>query len=723
MREAKLEKRNRPPKSCEPCRNRKLKCNRGLPCDTCIRRGKSALCQYASNADRNDRHENKPESMTERLKNLEELITSLAQKSQLKPPDTLMALAKTQPRNEVAMTDGSDAGSDSHVGSKDEIEALGGGLLGGLQASYTDSSHWSSILEDIKDIREQLSSSPPQEQTSKAAASLTDATEASLEDESQYETDLFLGCTAPPDLQQVLRSLPSRRICDSLVSCYFRSQYTILPILHPIKFQREYESFWETPNETPTVWIGLLFSVLSLAAMLFEFSETSRSSEHPPAKALSKSAEQCLVLGKYSTTNEHSVEALIIHLQGCFLRLNDSDVNLWFQAGAIIRLAILKGYHRDADKLPGSPLSPFAGEMRRRIWISIFQIDALMSFQMGLPSMIPSEYCDASLPRNLEYSDFAPETAVLPPSRPTSDCTPVLYTIVKASVMTMFKKVVSHTRSLALPSSEHEMALDRQVRDVYNHMPENYKYKPLRQSIFDNPGIIMNRITIEMVHLKSIIVLHRHHITNWDDPQSEIPRRTCLEAAGRALDRQAELYQVTQPGGQLHDVRWMVSALTTNDFILAAMVICLDLTMNLRRLGEKGISASKGSEDAFQRYFTAIKVSHEIWAATSEHSSEARIAAHALQSTMQRVNDHRDAYYGSLTSQFSQVSPYSENPPSHIESNSAEYLPAMAIETDLIDWGLLDNYSHDRFGEDLDLDSWVLDIVGPTGPSNYDQPN
>ncbi|KAH7152010.1 fungal-specific transcription factor domain-containing protein [Dactylonectria estremocensis] len=721
MREAKLEKRNRPPKSCEPCRNRKLKCNRGLPCDTCIRRGKSALCQYASNADRNDRHENKPESMTERLKTLEDLITSLAQKSQSKPPDTIMTLAKNRSRTDAAMTTDSDAGSDAHVRPKDEVETLGGGLLSGLQASYTDSSHWSSILEDIKDIREQLSSSFPQERTSTATASLTDATEVSLEDESQHETDLFLGCTVPLDLQQVLRSLPSRRICDSLVSCYFRSQYTILPILHPIKFQREYESFWETPNETSTVWIGLLFSVLSLAAMLFEFSDTSRSSEHPPANALSKSAEQCLVLGKYSTTNEHSLEALIIHLQGCFLRSNDSDVNLWFQAGAIIRLAILKGYHRDADKLPGSPLSPFAGEMRRRIWISIFQIDALMSFQMGLPSMIPSEYCDTSLPRNLEYSDFSPETAVLPPSRPSSDCTPILYTIVKASAMTMFKKVVSHTRSLVRPSYEQAMVLDEQVRDVYNNMPENYKHKPLRQSIFDNPGIIMNRITIEMVYLKSIIVLHRHHITIRDDLQSEFPKRACLEAAGRVLDRQAELYEVTQPGGQLYDVRWMVSALTTNDFILAAMVICLDLTMNLRRLGERGFSASKESDDGFQRYFAAIKASHGVWMAASEYSSEARIAAHALQSTMQRINDHRDAYYGSLTSQFSQVSPYSENPPRHVESSSAEYPPAMVIETDFIDWGLLDNYSHDRFGEDLDLDSWVLDIVGPAGAGNCGQ--
>ena len=166
------------------------------------------------------------------------------------------------------------------------------------------------------------------------------------------------------------------------------------------------------------------------------------------ARFLSKRTEQCLVLGNYARSEEHSLEALGIHLQGCFLRSRDSDVNLWLLMGVVIRLAIRLGYHRDPSKLRKLNLSPFDGEMRRRIWVSIFQVDTLMSFQMGFPSMIPTEYCDAELPRNLDHHDLYPETTVLPPSRPLSDTTPLLYTIAKAPVVEMFRAVVAHIRSL-----------------------------------------------------------------------------------------------------------------------------------------------------------------------------------------------------------------------------------------------------------------------------------
>lgn len=56
--------------------------------------------------------------------------------------------------------------------------------------------------------------------------------------------------------------------------------------------------------------------------------------------------------------------------------------------------------------------------MRRRVWHNLVQLDALMSFQMALPSMIPTEFCDTKVPRNLQYSDLEMAMASLPPGRP-----------------------------------------------------------------------------------------------------------------------------------------------------------------------------------------------------------------------------------------------------------------------------------------------------------------
>ncbi|KAL2679268.1 hypothetical protein Neosp_010035 [[Neocosmospora] mangrovei] len=42
-----LKRRPRKPLSCEPCRHSKLRCDRQLPCSTCLRRGWQASCSYA----------------------------------------------------------------------------------------------------------------------------------------------------------------------------------------------------------------------------------------------------------------------------------------------------------------------------------------------------------------------------------------------------------------------------------------------------------------------------------------------------------------------------------------------------------------------------------------------------------------------------------------------------------------------------------------------------
>ena len=88
----------------------------------------------------------------------------------------------------------------------------------GGQTNYVDSSHWLSILHDIKEVREQLALSRTQEQ----------------EDDSfdrigpQPEADLVFGLQQPLNIIEIIRSLPSRPVCDSLLSQYFNSQYMII---------------------------------------------------------------------------------------------------------------------------------------------------------------------------------------------------------------------------------------------------------------------------------------------------------------------------------------------------------------------------------------------------------------------------------------------------------------------------------------------------------------
>lgn len=456
---------------------------------------------------------------------------------------------------------------------------------------------------------------------------------------------------------------------------------------------------------------------------------------------MSDKARQCLVLGNYTDVDAHSLEAMILLLKGHYFYVADhrprgaaTAANLWYLIGMVIRLAVRRGYHRDPSKLPASRLSPFASEMRRRIWVAIMQVDSLMSFQVGLPSMIPLADCDTALPRNLEFSDLSPDMKVLPPSRPVSDVTSILYTIVKSGIMTCFQSVVAHTRSLAPRPYEDAAQLDARLRVAYSELPAYYQYKPLAQSLIDTPSVIMNRTTIEMLYLKSLIVLHRNYIPQYYKGQSStaslaslaISRQACLDAACTVLDRQVELAAATRDGGLLHDASCMISALAVNDFILAAMVLCLDLTLRGRHTARHGEDSDSG------RSLSAVRTAHAIWVASSAQSPEARIAADALGSTLARVEAQ------SVQSQTT-IQQTVQSVQSQVNVNNTADLPVDAMSTDdmdgldFINWvgflpvifdlfiphtdrqAFLDNNCHDPLNEDLDLNAWMLDATNASG--------
>lgn len=340
---------------------------------------------------------------------------------------------------------------------------------------------------------------------------------------------------------------------------------------------------------------------------------------------------QCIVLGKYATARAYGVETLVLHLQSSFLGLLDSNINIWFLMGILIRLAMRLGYHRDSAR--HSTISPFEGEMRRRIWAVIYQLDILASFQLGLPSMISDEYCDTQAPKNLHYSDFDPDTTILPPSRPLSDNTAITYTIIKSKIMHVFKRIVGHTQSLSPRILETTIGLDMEMRKIYNDIPPDFKLKPISQSFMDASSSIMNRYNIQLLYLKGIVVLHRRYLNS--EPSSlehAKSRRSCQDAALSILSIQSDLHQASQLGGRLYNDRWMMSSFNAHDFLLAAMVVCLDLSVHLRNPNEN-------RSDKFVKQLEALETSHTIWASTSSNSKDASTAARALEIMIQKIKD------------------------------------------------------------------------------------
>lgn len=78
------------------------------------------------------------------------------------------------------------------------------------------SSPWLSIVDEIKEIREQLAVTP------------SSIPEETLDRE---DVDLMFGAAHLPTIAEIVGSLPPRPVCDTLVSYYFGSKYMVFRML------------------------------------------------------------------------------------------------------------------------------------------------------------------------------------------------------------------------------------------------------------------------------------------------------------------------------------------------------------------------------------------------------------------------------------------------------------------------------------------------------------
>ena len=97
-----------------------------------------------------------------------------------------------------------------------------------------------------------------------------------------------------------------------------------------------------------------------------------------------EAAGWALVSSKYTSPGPATCAPFLLYVEAEFLINRRSQMNCYLLSSVCIRIMLKMGLHRDPSKLKN--LSPFEGEMRRRIWNLAIQIDLMVSFHMGLPS-------------------------------------------------------------------------------------------------------------------------------------------------------------------------------------------------------------------------------------------------------------------------------------------------------------------------------------------------
>ncbi|KAI1262534.1 hypothetical protein F5Y18DRAFT_397508 [Xylariaceae sp. FL1019] len=606
-------KRTRVLLSCHPCRTSKLKCDRTTPCGQCLKKGKPETCAYAPRPEKS-----KPsKSMAARLKRLEGMVRGMIE------------------------LDGTPEGGQSGNTATSQPQRMAGSVVHSEKGTnYVGGTHFMAILEDLEDLKAYF-----EDDSGNQEVDIDDSNELGPSDLLIYSR------SQPRNKTELLALLPDKNVMDRLMNRYFNSNSPSQHIIHIPTFTKQYTVFLKDPQAADLHWIATLFIILSLGIFFSSFQaphELELDSSMPAMDRYKQYRGACgwaLIRGNFSRPGPFTLQAMMLYTEAEFLVNRVSQTNCYLLCSTLIRLMLKCGLHRDPSKLPS--ITPYQGEMRRRLWNLGVQIDLLVSFHLGLPCMIHGIESDTALPRNLLDSDFSEESTELPPSRPMSDYTPLTYAINKARIARGFGLVARLAHSLTVPSYAEVMRVDARIQDVWSSVPSYMRVKPISECITDAPMLVIQRFGLASLYQKSRCVLHRRYLVDLRRlPEHDYSRRTCLEAAVMLLGYQDTMYEACKPGGMLAQNGWFISSLAINDFLLADMILALAAQQRSERLRLRD-----GDGDALPEWMAAccppvtkdkavemLKRSYRIWLKMAAGVPDCRRAADVVRGLLRRIH-------------------------------------------------------------------------------------
>ncbi|KAF3771278.1 hypothetical protein M406DRAFT_245308 [Cryphonectria parasitica EP155] len=628
-------KRSRVLLSCAPCRMSKLKCDRGVPCSQCLKKARPSACVYAPKPVRN----RPPKSMSARLKRLEGMVRGMIDEEgniTTSAPTTTTKVSPQQSSRSAAV-----AGPP---------EKEGNGAARGGSMAYVGATHFMAMLDDIEDLKSYFDDDDDWPVEDDSADPTPEADSPEL---------LMVNTVAPRSKQDLLALLPPRGIADRL---------SRTDIVHKPTFVKRYTEF---ANNTASSaidmdWLALLFMVFSLGIFFSSFSAphelalddtpltpTQRFRQYRNAAgwALTTSSRSD---GRYSYSSPatSTCAPFLLYVESEFLINRVSHMNCYLLSGVCIRIMLKMGLHRDPSKLPGAQLSAYDAEMRRRLWNLAIQIDLMVSFHLGLPSMIHGIESDTLPPHNLLDEDFDEDTVEMPPERTSTDYTHMTYPIYKSSICKVFGEVARQAHSLTVPTYAEVMEIDGLLEERWAAIPSFMKVRPLDTCITDSPFQVIQRFGLGGLYQKARCVLHRRYLVEKDPkPEHDYSRRVCVLGALALLEYQNTLFEATKPGRLLAQNGWFVSSLAMHDFLLGAMIVYLILQNETYNEpgGEYDLRDKHTPLPNRQQLLELLKRSHSIWKEVALENPELKKAPEVLETMFRKLAQSPRAQRGTLS--------------------------------------------------------------------------
>ena len=443
-------KRPRPVLSCLRCRDKKLKCNREKPCEQCIKTGRPHECFFAIESN----------GASPETANGQETITVQTRKRarQDTPPhdpeprggeggigviEDLQLRVKAL-EEQLRVSKPSASSNDDHGPSSTTAHQSGSKHLrtldvDGYRFRFRGQNHRNVIWKQVCLLlpekpciadEEQFTDVVPFVQKALSDPRVRVILVEAAEIQKRYAKKYTSSQASPiSDLQSALARmvelLPTKFVCDLLIENYFTHWEKTLRVVHVPSFRNEYNDFWEKDHERPSLspgFIPQLLSILIIATRMHSESQALLEKGFAYKCHTVLKAWQAQLTGKERSyfSNLQAMTLLVIAGQMIPQGLD----KMWTETGALVRHAMTLGLHVEPSEYPR--VSIFHGEIRRRLWTTILELDIQTAVTSALPTSIRSADYSIRPPSNIDDSDLVEGMERLPIPKHSDEWTDTL---------------------------------------------------------------------------------------------------------------------------------------------------------------------------------------------------------------------------------------------------------------------------------------------------------
>ncbi|GME31940.1 hypothetical protein GTA08_BOTSDO07339 [Neofusicoccum parvum] len=309
-------------------------------------------------------------------------------------------------------------------------------------------------------------------------------------------------------------ALPQRHITDRLLSQYHASHHLFAPVVHWPTFQAEVEKMYVVGSfeGAPQTWVSFFFAVLACGSL----HTTDSSSGSPTPDVEGKTFMEIAARSINTWTDDLTVDAARTTLLVSFFL---TEMNLksagWVWLGSAVRIAQDLGLHCETGPWP-----VVEGEVRRRVWWTIYSWDRLLSLEVGRPVLIDDEDCEVPWPSAVDDSYIQPHGISRPP--PGHSSMSALTTAIPVMRYVSQLKRTLKSRTVAHGTLQ---TFEEYFRAIMSSFPDTHQ---LMTDSYVDPGLLTSVLVLHFTRFH----LSRHNLSSACHPAERVDAlNRCLAVA------------------------------------------------------------------------------------------------------------------------------------------------------------------------------------------------